>query len=79
VLPGAIKEPPQTLVLAGGSFGWGGPRIKWIDPLTPGAAPFVLDDVTEQNEWDGFTGELRGMAHSLNILLAKLNNAANPC
>jgi hypothetical protein len=47
--------------------------------LTPGAAPFVLDDVTEEKKWDNFIGELRGMAHSLNILLAKLNNAADPC
>jgi hypothetical protein len=45
------------------------------DPFTPRVVPFILDDVVE----GGFTGELRGMAHSLNVLLAKLNNVANPC
>jgi hypothetical protein len=45
--------------------------------LTHGAAPFILDDVTEEKEWGGFTRELRGVAHSLNILLAKLNNATD--
>jgi hypothetical protein len=40
---------------------------------------FVLDDVVKEREWGGFTRELRGMAHSLNTLLSKLNNAANPC
>jgi hypothetical protein len=47
--------------------------------LTPRAAPFILDDITEEKEWGSFTGELRGVAHSLSILLAKLNNAADLC
>jgi hypothetical protein len=38
--------------------------------LNPTATPFVLNDVTEEKEWDSFTGELKGVAHSLNVLLA---------
>jgi hypothetical protein len=47
--------------------------------VNPGATSFVLDDVTEEREWGGFTRELRSMAHSLNVLLTKLNNATDPC
>jgi hypothetical protein len=47
--------------------------------LNPGATPFVLDDVAEEREWGGFTRELRGVAHSLNTLLPKMNSAADPC
>jgi hypothetical protein len=46
--------------------------------LTPRAAPFVLDDIAKEREWGSFTGELRGMALSLNILLAKLNSVTDP-
>jgi hypothetical protein len=77
-LPRANTEPPSTLVWTGHSSGWGGPRVEWIDLLTLGAVPFILDDVTEEKEWGSFTGYLKGMAHSLNILLAKLNNTPTP-
>jgi hypothetical protein len=56
-----------------------GQSQEWIDSLTPGAVPFIFNDVTEEKEWGGFTSELRGVARSVNVLLAKLNNSANPC
>jgi hypothetical protein len=43
-------------------------------PIDLWAVPFILDDVVEGD----FTGELRGMAHSLNVLLTKLNSTIDP-
>jgi hypothetical protein len=69
VLPGAITEPPKTLVPVGSSSSWGGPRIKWIDPLTPGLRLSSSMTSQRKKEWGSFTGELRGVAHSLSIRL----------
>jgi hypothetical protein len=79
VPPRVNTELPQTLIWTGGSSGWGEPGFEWADLSNPEAAPFVLDNVAEEREWGGFTRELRGVAHSLNTLHAKLNNVADPC
>lgn len=40
---------------------------------------FRLDDGTEERDWCGFHGSLKGVAHALNTILASLNDAAVPC